>query len=146
MPNAGETKLLAVAGECKDESFIKKVDQFDESYRLVEKNAILNWFDVTERAGYCSLNTPISEIMGTLRGKIFMLSMTKQLMKQMKSKKSSEEKKVGGFELNKDIIQLIGGFSILRISAMSGMVGIEFTKEQLLEFNRKLNKIRVPKK
>ena len=84
--------------------------------------------------------------MGTLRGKIFMLSMTKQLMKQMKSKKSSKEKKVGGFELNKDIIQLIGSFSILRISSMSGMVGIEFTKEQLLEFNRKLNKIRVSKK
>ena len=84
--------------------------------------------------------------MGTLRGKIFMLYMTIQLMKQMKSKKSSEEKKVGGFELNKDIIQLIGSFSILRISSMSGMVGIEFTKEQLLEFNRKLNKIRISKK
>ncbi|MBR5584259.1 MAG: hypothetical protein IKW21_07005, partial [Lachnospiraceae bacterium] len=65
---------------------------------------------------------------------------------QTKAKKSSEEKKVGGFELNKDIIQLIGSFTILRISAMSGMVGIEFTKEQLLEFNRKLNKIRVSKK
>ena len=67
-------------------------------------------------------------------------------MKQMKSKKSSEEKKVGGFELNKDIIQLIGSFTILRISAMSGMVGIEFTKEQLLDINQKLNKIRIPKK
>ena len=75
-----------------------------------------------------------------------MLSFTKQLMKQMKSKKSSGEKKVGGFELNKDIIQLIGGFSFLRLSAMSGMVGIEFTKEQLLEMNRKLNKIRISKK
>ena len=67
-------------------------------------------------------------------------------MKQMKSKKSSEEKKVGGFELNAGIIQLIGSFSILRISSMSGMVGIEFTKEQLLDMNRKLNKIRTPKK
>ena len=146
VPNVGETNLVAVAGDYKDESFIKKVDTFDESYRLVEKNAVLNWFDVTEREGYCSLNTPISEIMGTLRGKLFMFSMVKQLMKQTKAKKSSEEKKVGGFELNKDIIQLIGSFTILRISAMSGMVGIEFTKEQLLEFNRKLNKIRVSKK
>jgi len=29
---------------------------------------------------------------------------------------------------------------------MGGMVGIEFTKEQLLEMNKKLNKIRLKKK
>ena len=40
--NKGETKLTAVAGECKDESVIRKVDTFNEAYRLVEKGAILN--------------------------------------------------------------------------------------------------------
>ena len=35
---------------------------------------------------------------------------------------------------------------ILRISLMGGMVGIEFTKEQLLDMNKKLNKIKLPKK
>lgn len=35
---------------------------------------------------------------------------------------------------------------ILRISSMGGMVGIEFTKEQLLDMNKKLNKIKLPKK
>ena len=34
VPNQGETKLLAVAGECRDESFIKKVEKFNEAYRL----------------------------------------------------------------------------------------------------------------
>jgi beta-galactosidase len=146
VPNAGLTKLTAVAGDCKDESIIKKVDKFDESYRLVEKNAVLNWFDITEREGYCSLNTTISDIMGTLRGKLFILSMTKQLMKQMKDNQSSGEKKGSGFEINEGMMQMIGSFTILRISSMGGMVGIEFTKEQLLEMNRKLNKIRLPKK
>ena len=69
VPNEGETKLLAVAGECKDESFIQKVEKFNEAYRLVEQGAVLNWFDITEKEGYCSLNTKISDIMGTLRGK-----------------------------------------------------------------------------
>ena len=69
VPNEGETKLLAVAGECKDESFIQKVEKFNEAYRLVEQGAVLNWFDITEKEGYCSLNTKIGDIMGTLRGK-----------------------------------------------------------------------------
>ena len=72
--------------------------------------------------------------------------MTKQLMKQMKKNKSSGEKKGGGFEINEGMMQMIGSFTILRISSMGGMVGIEFTKEQLLYMNRRLNKIKLPKK
>ncbi len=146
VPNKGETTLVAVAGACKDESHINKVDTFDESYRLVEKNAVLNWFDITEKEGYCSLNTTINDIMGTLRGKLFITSMTSLLMKQMKKNKASGEKKGGGFSLNKDMMKMVGTFTILRISSMGGMVGIEFTKEQLLDMNEKLNKIKLPKK
>ncbi|MBQ3030041.1 MAG: glycoside hydrolase family 2 protein [Agathobacter sp.] len=150
VPNAGETKLEAVAGEYRDESVINKVDTFDESYRLVEKNAILNWFDITEREGYCSLNTTINDIMGTFRGKLFIAGMTKDLMKQMKKNQSSDgENKGGGFNIDfksDGIMQMVGSFTILRISSMGGMVGIEFTKEQLLDMNKKLNKIPLPKK
>ena len=150
VPNAGETKLEAVAGEFKDESVINKVEEFDESYRLVEKNAILNWFDITEREGYCSLNTKISDIMGTLRGKMFVASMTTSLMKQMKKNGKSEdgENKGGAFDIDlksDSIMQMVGSFTILRISSMCGMVGIEFTKEELLDMNKKLNKIPLPK-
>ena len=150
VPNVGETKLEAVAGECKDESVINKVEEFDPSYRLVEKNAILNWFDITEREGYCSLNTKISDIMGTLRGKMFVASMTTSLMKQMKKNGKSEngESKGGAFDIDlksDGIMQMVGSFTILRISSMGGMVGIEFTKEQLLDMNKKLNKIPLPK-
>ena len=146
VPNKGESTLVAVAGDCKDESHINKVDTFDESYRLVEKNAVLNWFDITEREGYCSLNTTINDIMGTLRGKLFIASMTSSLMKQMKKNKASGEKKGGGFTLNEGMMQMVGSFTILRISSMGGMVGIEFTKEQLLDMNKKLNKIKLPRK
>ncbi|MCC8016902.1 MAG: glycoside hydrolase family 2 protein, partial [Clostridiales bacterium] len=52
VPNKGETKLTAVAGECKDESHIRKTEIFNEDYRLKEKSAILNWFDITEPEGY----------------------------------------------------------------------------------------------
>ena len=149
VPNMGETKLEAVAGACKDESVINKVDTFDESYRLVEKNAILNWFDITEREGYCSLNTKISDIMGTFRGKIFVAMLTSKIMKKMKKNKSSDGKgEGGGFNIDfksDGIMQMVGSFTILRISSMGGMVGIEFTKEELLDANAKLNKIPLPK-
>jgi len=145
VPNAGETKLEAVAGEYKDESVINKVDTFDESYRLVEKNAVLNWFDISEREGYCSLNTTLNDIMGTIRGKLFVLGMAKGIMKQLKQKESTGEN-ASSFKLNDGMMQMMGGFTILRMSSMGGMVGIEFTKEQLLEMNKKLNKIRLKKK
>ena len=145
VPNVGETKLEAVAGTLKDESTINKVDTFDESYRLVEKNAVLNWFDITEREGYCSLNTTINDIMGTLRGKIFIAIMTSKLMKQMKKSHESGKNK-SGFQINDGMMQMVGSFTILRISSMGSMVGIEFTKEELLDINRKLNKIKLPKK
>ena len=43
-------------------------------------------------------------------------------------------------------MKMVGSFTILRISSMGGMVGIEFTKEQLLDMNKKLNKIKLPRK
>ncbi len=145
VPNAGETKIEAIAGSLRDESFIRKVEKFNEEYRLVEKNAVLNWFDITEREGYCSLNTPLNDIMGTLRGKLFVAKMANELMNDLKKKNESGQNK-SGFNVNKDMMKMIGSFTILRISSMGGMVGIEFTKEQLLSMNAKLNKIKLPKK
>ena len=37
---------------------------------------------------------------------------------------------------------MIGGFTILRVTGMIGMVGMTVTKESLLELNAKLNRIR----
>lgn len=60
---------MAVAGEYKDESHIRKVDTFNEEYSLKESGAILNWFDITEPEGYYSLNDRLSDIMKSEEGK-----------------------------------------------------------------------------
>ena len=70
VPNCGETKLEAVAGECRDEGMIRKVDTFNEDYRLVEVGAILNWFDIEEKPGRLSLNSKMSDVISTFRGKL----------------------------------------------------------------------------
>ena len=153
VPNAGETTLVAKAGDLTDESFIRKVDTFNEAYRLVEKGAILNWFDINEREGYFSLNDKMGDIMATLRGKLWFVGVMLKLKKKMdagkKPGKDGEKKKEGGFSIDLKSIegftQMLGGFTVLRMTSMMGMANISFTKEELLAMNDKLNKIRKPK-
>ena len=39
----------------------------------------------------------------------------------------------------------LGGFTVLRLSGMLSMVGVDLTKEELLRINKQLNKIRKSK-
>ena len=138
--NVGETELVAVAGELRDEGKIRKVEVFNEEYRLKEKNAILNWFDITEIEGRYSINDKIGDILSTFRGKLLILGLVRKIMPKKGSKVA------GDFEITKDMMQMLYGFTILRLSGMIGMVGVTLTKEQLLDLNAKLNKIKKKKK
>ena len=148
VPNVGETALKAVAGDCTDESVIRKVDTFNPDYRLQEQNAVINWFDITMPEGYLSINDKVSDIMKTFRGKVVLAGFMLKLMKQMKKPKG--EKGEGGhggtFSLTPDMLQMVGSFTILRMSGMVGMVGVTLTEKDLLTLNAKLNKIKAPKK
>ena len=147
VPNRGETKLYAKAGECSDESVIRKVETFNEEYRLKEKGAILNWFDIETKDGYLSLNDKMSEILKTFRGKLIFLKLAKKLMG---GKKKCAGKKGGmkamGFEINGDMMSMMGGFTVLRLfTLMGGMMNLKMTKEELLALNKKLNRIKKKK-
>ena len=142
VPNTGVTKLTAKAGDLTDESVIRKVDTFNEAYRLKEKGAILNWFDIEAPEGYLSLNNKMSEVMATVRGKLLFAG----LMAKMMPKGKDGGAKAMGFELTPDMMQMMGGFTVLRLTSMLGMANIHMTKEQLLDLNAQLNKIKAPKK
>ena len=144
VPNAGTTQLVAVAGELKDESVIRKVDTFNEAYRLKEKGAILNWFDITEVEGHLSLNDKMSDVLATLQGKLLFAGMMAKMMPKGKDK--GDAPKAMGFEINEGMLQMMGGFTVLRLTNMMGMMNIHMTKEQLLDLNAKLNKIKRHKK
>ena len=53
---------------------------------------------------------------------------------------------VMGFEMNEGMMAMMGGFTVLRLTSMVGMMNISFTKEELLKMNKQLNRIRKPKK
>jgi len=135
-----------VAGDCRDESVIRKVDTFNEAYRLVEKGTILNWFDVTEKEGRLSLNSKMGEVLKTFRGKMIFLGLMKKVMGGKKGGKKKGGMKAMGFEINADMMSMMNGFTVLRLfTLMGGMMNMNFTKEELLNLNKKLNRIRKPK-
>ena len=133
VPNLGETRLTAVAGECTDESFLRKVEVFNEEYRLKEEGAVLNWFDIDALEGYFSLNDKMSDIIMNPAGQ----ALFGQLMGGMAGKKAM------GFEINESMMAMMGGFTMLRLITLAGgMMDMKFDKEQLLALNAQLNQIK----
>ncbi len=134
VPNSGETTLVAKAGNCTDESKICKAETFNPAYRLQEKGAVLNWFDITEKDGYFSLNDKIGDVLAVPEGKALFMG----LLSNMGGGKPA------GFEMNDGMIKMMASFTVLRLTSMLGMMDIEVTKEQLLGLNAMLNKIKKP--
>jgi len=144
VPNVGKTELVAVAGDCRDESVINKVEVFNEEYRLKEEGAILNWFDIQEKEGRLSLNSKMGDVISTFRGKMLFARL---MGKMLGGGKKGAPKKAAGFELTPEMMSMMNGFTVLRLLSMAGgMMNAKFTKEDLLALNAKLNKIKAPKK
>ncbi len=149
--NVGETKLVAKAGEYTDEGTIRKVDEMNMDYVLREVGAVLNWFDIDAPEGRFSLNDKMSDIMQSKRGKLWFIRFGLKLKKKMNASKSKGEKKSGGFDVDlsstdSGLMQMMGGFTVLRMTSMMGMMNVSFTKEELLKLNKQLNRIKKPKK
>lgn len=128
VPNVGETKLVAVADACRDKSVIRKVSQPNPAYRLVEKGAILNWWDITEVPGHASLNTKVDKIIASI-GVDALTEMLKPIV-QMSAVPS--------------VIALLSTMTVIRqINLLTGATNTPVTKEQLLNLNAQLNQIAI---
>lgn len=138
VPNAGESTLVAKAGDCSDESKIRKVDQFNEVYRMKETGDVINWFEIEQPEGYFCINDKLGDIMATEDGQKFLGAMMKKLMG------SSDNKGAAGFEMSPDMMKMMNGFTVKRILSMLGTMGADakLTKEDMLGINVKLNSIK----
>ena len=134
VPLHGEVRLTAIAGDCRDESVIRKVDAFNERYRLREKGAVLNWFDVSEPEGRFSLNDRIGDICAVPQGKA--------VIDELLSKFSGGT--AAGFEITDGMREMMNGFTVLRMTSLMGTTGASPDKEALLSLNQKLNQIKKP--
>ena len=153
--NVGTTELKVVAGDLTDTATINKVDTPNEAYIMKEEGQVINWFEINMPDGYLSINSTIEDIMKTFGGKIVILKFILMLKDAMggnnKKAENGEEKKaggpLGGFKVTpamiKNIYGMAKGFTIKRACSM---LGNTFTKEQILDINAKLNKVKAPKK
>ncbi len=139
VPNKGESVLAAKAGECTDASTIRKVEVFNEAYRLKEEGEVLNWFDIDMPEGYYNINDAISDIMKAPEGQAFIGQLLKGMM-QAGGEKSAEAAGVDG----EGLMKMLGAFSVKRMLNLMGTAGggKKFTKEELLELNAQLNRIK----
>ena len=136
--NSGETKLVAKAGDCTDESVIRKVDEFNQDYVMKEEGAVINWFEISTPPGYYSVNDTIGDVISTFKGKLFALKMLKMIKKTLGGS-GSGGMSMAGFKFDKSMLEIAKGFTIKRAFMM---LGGKFTKEQILEVNAALNKIK----
>ncbi len=148
--NEGETNLTVKAGELEDTAVIRKVDTPNEAYVMKEEGQVINWFDITMPDGRFSINDTIGDILSTFGGKVAAVKILLKLKNAMSSGKDG--KKSGGFEVAgfkldmgmiKNVYAMASGFTVKRIFSM---LGGKFTKEQILEINSMLNKVKKPKK
>ena len=130
VPNAGVTHLVAKAGELTDESWINKVSEPNPAYRLVEKGAVLNWWDITEVPGHADLNTKLRHLI-----KAVGLEQAAQLLGGLVGEQ---------FAAHPQVLMQLDSFTVLRlINLITGAMMMPVTKEQLMELNAKLNTIAI---
>ncbi|MGM9614766.1 MAG: glycoside hydrolase family 2 TIM barrel-domain containing protein [Oscillospiraceae bacterium] len=132
VPNVGETTLTAIAGKQTDTSTIRKVETFNEDYRLKDKNAVLNWFDITMPEGCLSLNDKLGDVLAVPEGKRQFLSFLGERLPEGTADAASMD----------DMLKLLDNFTLLRLLGMLSSVNVQLSKEELLELNQQLNQIR----
>ncbi len=146
--NEGTSTLEAKAGDLTDTATINKVDTPNEAYIMKEENQVINWFEINTPVGYYSINDTIGDIMSSFRGKICMIKILKIVKDAMSQGSKDGKGEVMGFSLgkikiNKSLVQslygMVKGFTIKRAFMM---MGNKFSKEQILEVNAMLNKIK----
>jgi len=128
VPNVGETKLVAVAGDCRDESVIRKVSEPNPAYILTEKGAVLNWWDIIHIDGYADLNTKLSKVVAAA-GPDKCIEMLAPVL---------------GPAARPETLNMLDAMTVLRmINVITGMMRMPVTKEMLMDLNAWLNTVKL---
>lgn len=146
--NKGETTLVAKAGDLEDSGTIRKVDEPNEAYIMKEEGSVINWFEINTPDGRYSINDTIGDILSTTGGKIAAVKIGLKVKKALSSGKDGKAEVAGfdtsGIKINKSMLKglydMASGFTVKRVFSMIG--GGKFTKEQILEINAILNKVK----
>ncbi len=143
IPNVGETTLVAKAGECSDESHIRKVDEPNLDYRIPVTGDVINWFEITCPDGYFSINDTFGDIMDNPQAAAILAPMMEAMNAKKPKAEGEEEEKAGMADMAASmdpaaLQKMMRGFTIKRMMGFGGNV----PKEVILGLNKKLNEIK----
>ena len=135
----GDVELEAKAGDCIDRSHIRKVAQFDESYRMKESGEIINWFEITAPTGYCCINDTVEQILRAPQGRELMKCLAEQYLG---TDNDGRSRGAMGMKRSGAAMQMLMGFTVKRIISMAPMMGApRLSKEEILGINTRINAI-----
>ena len=81
------------------------------------------------------------------KGKLWFAKFGLGLKKKFDAGKKDKTKN-SGFDVDlsagSGLIEMMSGFTVLRLTSMMAMTNVSFTKEELLKLNKQLNKIKKP--
>ncbi|WP_419874886.1 glycoside hydrolase family 2 protein [Candidatus Pristimantibacillus sp. PTI5] len=139
VPLSGETSLVAKAGKCEDESLIRKVDVFNEDYRmkqLKEVGDIINWFELTAPDGYFSINDKVGDIASNPQGALIIQEIRNIAAGAQTGDGSENSQASSAPQMDAKMQEMVNRLTVRRVFA--GRI----PKEKMLELNTALNKIK----
>ena len=134
VPNEGETRLEAVAGPCRDESFLRHVDTPNPAYILQDEGMVLSWQEITEAEGCYSLNDTLGDIAKSEEANALVAG---EVLAKLPQRKGP----VGDGQESEALKEMRKSFTVIRLIRMTRA---KMDKEVLLDINRRLNEIRKP--
>ena len=110
---------------------------------MKEEGEVLNWLDIDMPEGYFNINDKIGDIMKANEGKMFIDELMLKIMKGADGGAAEAAEAAAGAG-SEGLMKMLSGFTVKRMLNLMGTAGggKQFTKEELLELNSKLNKIK----
>ena len=122
---------------------------FNEAYRLKEKSAILNWFDITVKEGFYFLNDKLKDLMKSEEMIRMLMNKMGQFIFDIMGIGAAEIIRDENGEFSKEtfekmlvMMKEVDNYTVLRLLGFSGFSQEVMTKEKLLEINEEMNKVR----
>ena len=114
VPLSGEHRIMAVSGECHDETTVRKVDKPNESYIFGGAGNVVNWFDKEDlKPGYYSIKDRFGELMRN--------PATAAIVGRIMAKASASRGEVAeGTRDNKALQQMMAGLSFESLLKKAG--------------------------
>lgn len=133
--NEGKSELTVKAQGCEDRCVIRKGNRKRQEYILHDTGMVLNWNELTEKEGYFSLDDSLKDLMKHPSGVLWILKLISAMLKKKLTQKETAATNTG-------IVNFSWDMTLLNYLTLFQKLGIAVTKEDILKWNRKLNRIK----